>query len=78
MGTIVEGAAKAKKEGTEAPWCADAKLIEGIKKCNLSPLSTLHGRMHKAQSLLPSITNHKAMRRQITKYGRSNHHLTLY
>jgi hypothetical protein len=31
MGTIVEGPAKAKIEGTEARWCVDAKLIEGIK-----------------------------------------------
>ena len=41
MGTIVDGAAKAKKMEPQLPdW-----LIEGIEKCNVSPLSPMLGRM---------------------------------
>ena len=77
MGTIVDGAAKAKKMEPKLPnW-----LIEGIEKCKVSPLSPVLGRMysieHRVYSPVPSITNHKAVRRQITKHGRSNHHFTL-
>ena len=77
MGTIVDGAAKAKKmEPKLLDW-----LIEGIEKCNVSPLAPMLGRMYSIEdtvySPVPSITNHKAVRRQITKHGRSNHHFTL-
>ena len=77
MGTIVDGAAKAKKMEPKLPnW-----LIEGIEKCNLSPLSPVLGHMYiiepRVYSPVPSITNHKAVRHQITKHGRSNHHFTL-
>ena len=60
MGTIVDGAAKAKKMEPKLPgW-----LIEGIEKCNISPLSPVFGRMYSIEdtvySPVPSITNHKA------------------
>ena len=76
MGTIVDGVAKAKKMQPKLPnW-----LIEGLEKCNLSPLSPVLERMysmeHRVYSLVPSITNNKAERRQITRHGRSNHHFT--
>ena len=55
-------------------------LIEGIEKCNVSTLSPMLGRMysieHRVYSHVPSITNHKEVRRQITKHGRRNHHFT--
>ena len=77
MEPFVDGAAKAKKMEPKLPdW-----LIEGIEKCNLSPLSPVLERMysmeHRVYSHVPSITNHKAVRRQITKHGWSNHHFTL-
>ena len=76
MGTIVDGAAKAKNVEPKIP----NRLIEGIEKCNLSPLSPVLGRMYSIEDIvyfpIPSITNHKAARRQITKHGRSNHHFT--
>ena len=37
MGTIVDGAAKAKKMEPKLP----DRLIEGIEKCNVSPLSPM-------------------------------------
>ena len=41
MGTIVDSAAKAKKMEPKLPnW-----FIEGIEKCNVSPLSHMLGRM---------------------------------
>ena len=67
MGTIVDGAAKAKKIEPKLPNC----LIEGTEKCNHCPLSPVLGRMysieHRVYFPVPSITNHKAVRRQITK-----------
>ena len=73
----MDGAAKAKKMESKLPnW-----LIERIEKCNVSPLSPMLGRMynieHRVYSPVPSITNHKAVRHQITKHGRRNHHFTL-
>ena len=77
MGTIVDGVAKAKKMEPKLP----DSLIGGIEKCNVSPLSPVLGRMYNIEdrvySPVPSITNHKAVRHQITKHGQSNHHFTL-
>ena len=69
VGTIMNGVAKAKKMEPKLPdW-----LIEGIEKCNVSPLSPMLGRMYSIEDMVyspvPSITNHKAVRRQITKHG---------